>query len=445
MDDVFRCSPTNWSLCPANYSADYIIAGSPPDQYERPIAVLLGPACFSMGDINSYRLRYLSTVRTFGKPTAANLGWNERITNFPDWLLRYSKADMFHLNNPGFYLNRKESPIDYPIWFNPGDVSNEYDTVVEEALDWINRLAYGHNVITDMGYGSPGNDSIKVTATIENPNAHSLMAMVFVKDLNNTIIDSLELFEVERGELWKGKWLAANYEDFFKLDIKTTDQTTGESFTIENVNRITTAGPITIDALDISYLPSTDVYQVKPHIKNEGQTLTLENLFISMSSDDSTIISISGNLFVSSIVPGEIIIHPGYYSVKVDSNFSGEFRFDFEIRNGGWLFWRDSYPDSLVTFAENEITLPVSYSLYQNYPNPFNPSTTIKYQIPKLSFVTIKVYDVLGNEITTLTNEEKLAGSYSVKFNSIGLASGIYFYRIQADAFVENKKMILMK
>ena len=79
------------------------------------------------------------------------------------------------------------------------------------------------------------------------------------------------------------------------------------------------------------------------------------------------------------------------------------------------------------------------------YPNPFNQTTTIKYQIPKMSFVILKVYDVLGNEITTLVNEEKQAGEYEIKFEPKGLQSGIYFYRIGTGNFVETKKMILMK
>ena len=86
-----------------------------------------------------------------------------------------------------------------------------------------------------------------------------------------------------------------------------------------------------------------------------------------------------------------------------------------------------------------------SFSLSQNYPNPFNPNTSIKYQIPEISFVTIKVYDVLGNEIATVVNEEKPAGSYEVEFDANELASGIYFYKIQAGSFVETKKMVLMK
>jgi len=75
----------------------------------------------------------------------------------------------------------------------------------------------------------------------------------------------------------------------------------------------------------------------------------------------------------------------------------------------------------------NLLGVPVRFQLYNNYPNPFNPTTTIKYQIPEISFVTIKVYDVLGNEIATLVNEEKPIGSYEVEFNASNLTSGIYF------------------
>jgi hypothetical protein len=93
----------------------------------------------------------------------------------------------------------------------------------------------------------------------------------------------------------------------------------------------------------------------------------------------------------------------------------------------------------------NPPSLPLDYVLYQNYPNPFNPSTTIQYSIPKKSSVTLKVYDILGNEVTSLVNEEKHRGVYSVTFNARGLASGVYFYRITAGEFRKTKKMILMK
>lgn len=110
--------------------------------------------------------------------------------------------------------------------------------------------------------------------------------------------------------------------------------------------------------------------------------------------------------------------------------------------NGAAIF---KIEDLLSGLIELGLSHPIAYLLLQNYPNPFNPSTTINYQIPELSFVTIKVYDVLGNEVATLVNEEKSAGSYEIEFDGNELTSGIYFYRIQAGNFVETKKMILLK
>ena len=94
---------------------------------------------------------------------------------------------------------------------------------------------------------------------------------------------------------------------------------------------------------------------------------------------------------------------------------------------------------------EEELLVPSDYILSQCYPNPFNPTTNIAYSIPELSFIKLKVYDVLGNEIATLVNGEKPIGNYGVEFNGMGFPSGIYFYKLQAGSFVETKKMVLMK
>jgi uncharacterized membrane protein len=98
-------------------------------------------------------------------------------------------------------------------------------------------------------------------------------------------------------------------------------------------------------------------------------------------------------------------------------------------------------PTSISTTSQ----LPSQYDLYQNYPNPFNPSTKIKWQLPVSSQVTLKVYDILGKEVVTLVNEEKPAGAYELTWNASNLPSGVYFYRIQAENFIETKKMLLLK
>ena len=90
-------------------------------------------------------------------------------------------------------------------------------------------------------------------------------------------------------------------------------------------------------------------------------------------------------------------------------------------------------------------SLPTEFSLAQNYPNPFNPTTSIEYSVMNNDYVSLKVYDILGNEVATLVNEQKSAGKYEVKFNANNLASGMYIYRIKAGEFTQTKKLILMK
>jgi hypothetical protein len=88
---------------------------------------------------------------------------------------------------------------------------------------------------------------------------------------------------------------------------------------------------------------------------------------------------------------------------------------------------------------------PSVFSLSQNYPNPFNPTTIIKYAMSSKQYASLKVYDVLGNEVATLVNEEKETGIYEVEFDATGITSGIYFYKLQAGNFVETKKMLVIK
>ena len=133
-------------------------------------------------------------------------------------------------------------------------------------------------------------------------------------------------------------------------------------------------------------------------------------------------------------------------------------RQDFDISTGKY-WYRLKQIDFNGTFTysnevEVDLSLPHIFSLAQNYPNPFNPITTIKYTIPNVTLsgnaiegsrVILIIYDLLGNEITTLVNENKPAGNHEVSFDAKNLSSGTYFYKLQAGSFVETKKMILIR
>jgi hypothetical protein len=134
--------------------------------------------------------------------------------------------------------------------------------------------------------------------------------------------------------------------------------------------------------------------------------------------------------------------HPGFADLDDDGRLDmiiGEY-------DGNFTFYKNNFAPTSV---ENKNEIVTGYKLFQNYPNPFNPITVIGYQLPVSGNVTIKVYDVLGKEIKTLVNEFKAAGSYKTEFNAEstagGLASGIYFYKLEINDFVLTKKMILQK
>jgi hypothetical protein len=118
-------------------------------------------------------------------------------------------------------------------------------------------------------------------------------------------------------------------------------------------------------------------------------------------------------------------------------------------RNGNIMYDIFISKKTELTNVSELTSLPDDFTLYQNYPNPFNPGTIISWQSPVAGHQTLKVYDVLGNEVATLVDEFKEAGRYDIEFkSSIGghqLASGIYLYKLQADNFVQSKKMILLR
>jgi hypothetical protein len=94
---------------------------------------------------------------------------------------------------------------------------------------------------------------------------------------------------------------------------------------------------------------------------------------------------------------------------------------------------------------EVEVLAPMEFALEQNYPNPFNPTTVISWQSPVGGHQTLKIYDVLGNEVATLVDEYKEAGRYKLEYDASNLASGVYIYKLTAGSFVSSKKMMVIK
>ena len=182
----------------------------------------------------------------------------------------------------------------------------------------------------------------------------------------------------------------------------------------------------------------------------------LDPFGLSLFIGDSLVLTDSVNIFLSPEYQGSEIFNPdmkvfvpdeGWRSVSFLLNHLSFFRAEIILRK--WYNVEGYLPTSIYS---NKNETPSEYTLHQNFPNPFNPSTRIKFTISDLPtgrqglrFTILKVYDVLGNEVATLVNEELPAGEHEVKFNSDGFTSGIYFYKLQANEFAQVKKMMLLK
>ena len=144
-----------------------------------------------------------------------------------------------------------------------------------------------------------------------------------------------------------------------------------------------------------------------------------------------------------------------YVSLDISqyTNSSSQVKIRFRLNSDQSLNYDGWYVDDIKLLAYqqtplsvgNEGETPLTYKLSQNYPNPFNPVTLISFAIPKTGFVSLKVYDLLGKEVSSLVNETKTAGSYNVMFDASKLSSGIYFYKLETSSFTDTKKMVIIK
>ncbi|MCF6270566.1 MAG: endonuclease [Melioribacteraceae bacterium] len=133
----------------------------------------------------------------------------------------------------------------------------------------------------------------------------------------------------------------------------------------------------------------------------------------------------------NSFADTEIFDYRVYYKISAFDNSGNESEYSDEA--------------SILVSVVDENKLPAEFSLYQNYPNPFNPSTIISYEIGETSFVTLKIYDLLGNEVAALVNKTQSSGNYKVEFNASKFTSGIYFYTLKSSQYSQTRKMTILK
>jgi hypothetical protein len=462
IEDSYRCGPSDFDLCPFNNSDWFQIPGNTHSIFDRPIAVLLGPTCVSMGDITAQRLRYHPMAKFFGKPPAASLGDNLFIDEYENWNIRYSISDMFHVTDPGNYLNRSEFPIDSPVWHNPVDVANGEDAVVRSALEWMDSLVYAHDVLIDKMYAQPGLDSVLITAVVENSNMNEVSIMALVSNNVDTDIDSLSLYDDgEHGDGAPEDSLFGNHylpkdEKTFKVSVRSDDLTEQTQFALPNVKRFTSIGPVVFDDLDYyplidsTYIPG-NLIGIKMYLKNIGTMGTAPDIRASILSTTPLITVRQGNSAseFNDIAPDMREVSNDYFGFTISADIVRDtlLYLPITIYSDDYPYWYDSLEVAVLVTDINDIQprLPAVHALQQNYPNPFNPKTIINYELPMTNEVDLSIYNLMGQRVSTLVSEKKKAGYHQVEWDASGYASGVYYYRIEAGDFQQVRKMVLLK
>ena len=189
-----------------------------------------------------------------------------------------------------------------------------------------------------------------------------------------------------------------------------------------------------------------NIYELQPGTKSNEIKLTVANISETSPATNVNIALAKKSLSLSFSKETETI-------ELIEAKAEAEASFIFDVERNAPINQKDTI-DFLITDGSGimmmktfifSYTGPKEFKLEQNYPNPFNPSTVISYQLPVISKVTLKVYDILGSEVKTLVNEEQEAGYKEVQFNAANFASGMYVYRLTAGDYISVKKMLMIK
>ena len=449
------CSSQYWRL-----SADQFL-------YDRPIAVLSGPASWSAGDDNVLLLKFHPMARIFGKPTNTGFTCFKAFGNlnipFQGWFGQYAPMNSFLADDPDNYLMHVGFDIDEEVWLTQEDVAKGEDTVVKAAMAWINSMIHAYNVKSHSSFITPLIDTLTITSNVANPNNHNINIASIINTLDNILVDSIPMFDDgNHGDSLAGDGLYGSYlnplssENVFTISASVTDLDSNYYHLLPNATRFTTIGPVLVE--DFYFYGSDtipnhgDPLLMKIILKNEGTVTTASNI-------SATLTAIDTNAFVTRIInpnygniaAGATATTGGFYQIRFndvepDSIFA---YFKLEIGSEDYVFWTNTI--SIFMFKDptgilsREESIPKQFSLNQNYPNPFNPSTTIEFTLPKSEYVKLKVYNILGKEVTTLASNKLNPGNHIYTFDGKNLASGIYYYQLVAGDYREVKKMILLR
>gem|GEM_PF-873275 len=321
-------------------------------------------------------------------------------------------------------------------------------------------LSYAHGFVVAPLTLKKDQDTLQILGTVENPKGHALIIRALSYDLiTGKMEDSISLFDdgihgdgLSNDRIWGGRSVPRS-EGVYSVKVTVDDRAEGTFCELPDAGAYATAGPLKTTGFsyagsygDTIPAPGALVY-VRIAVQNRGAMVSIPHVtgrLRVVQADDQA----DGTILVwPTLVPGDTV----YYSNPIGIYFSqghapgSTASFALDLSVSGRIFWYDTISVVLTGVNDNNEQRPISYALEQNFPNPFNPVTTIRYALPTASHVTLHVYDILGEKVATLVDATQGAGYRAVEFDASQFASGIYLYRLQADNFVDVKKLVVLK
>jgi len=326
----------------------------------------------------------------------------------------------------------------------------------------LSPMAYAKNVSVNQVYVKPESDTLDIKAQIENPNEHTLSVLALIQSKDGQISDSCYFaddsnhYDDDSGDgIWGGLWPVPSGEKNYYLNIKTKSLET-DQYTLsydKNVPDFVTTGPLVYESwshyiIEDSIANPGDILAFKLHLKNEGQERRIENVEARLYSDDPRITIHNFYATFPNIPAGSTVKSDQGYSLQLSTDFTQDTTINLQIKllSSGNHYWNSDMSLDIVTGIDrNNQPFPKKFMLKQNYPNPFNPKTIINYELRITSNVELSIYNLLGQKVATLVNEQQQAGYHQVEWDASGFSSGVYYYRIEAGEFQDVKKMILLR
>ena len=349
----------------------------------------------------------------------------------------------------------------YEMWYDSWDGASSsigYATSLHGLLEVT---------VSPTTYVVPGTDSVVVTALFTSDTT-GLGLFAEFEASDHTTLDSVRLYDdgahhdgAADDNLFGNVWPVPPDERLYNIGLKATLNDT-EIINYDDLARFTTIGPLEYadDSLASRSTETDKTYNPRIYLRlrNAGSMATATGITALLSTLDTCVTAISSNLADFGDIPagGSVMsfgsLSSGYFQVSLNQNcpIGTEIPYALSISSDGYAFWSDTITVPITTattvgIADAGGVLPSEFALHQNYPNPFNPVSTLRFDLPQGSEVSLIVYDIRGRELTRLIDSYIEPGSHQVKWEGGEFPSGIYIARLVTPEYTKSIKMVLLK